>query len=450
MKEPITIETLTDAVHQILSIHRSGEEREARPVLAVSGGVDSMVLLASVARLSRSGRWNIPPLVFHLNHGIREEAAEDSRLVADFSRKLDLECFVYNRNIPALARRLSRSLEETGRIVRYHLLKKVCRKAGERAFVLTAHHADDFLETVLIRLIRTGSESSFQGLDSAGFLDGLLVLRPFLSFRKKTLEEIAHLEGIPFHGDATNREEGPLRNGIRHRLAPELEYLGLDPLRLIQHKDPELRLRPLSPESERLPWIRIDRPLLEGATWLEIKALLDRSLHRLGESPLSREVFGEFIRQLRETRKEGGRVRIETPVCHLWLVRGSPLFVIPGNSLLFREPRWWKESDGRFILSWNGQTRILRLPPDQHPGVFLQGMKMFLRAAEKGITKKVSEIFKEQRIPVSLRGRIPLILNTENRVVRILFSFLDGYRDLVSGDIQNPANLDGAENHSGS
>jgi len=172
-----------------------------RYVVAVSGGVDSMALLHMLT--------NQPGLrltVAHYDHGIRKDSAEDRRLVHEVAKEYGLP-FVYHTGLlgPGVS-------EEVARQARYEFLHRVRQASGADA-VITAHHQDDVLETIILNLARgTGR----RGLSSLKSTD--IVRRPLLRIPKNELLRYAEREGIRWREDSTNADEGYVRNYIRHRV----------------------------------------------------------------------------------------------------------------------------------------------------------------------------------------------------------------------------------------
>lgn len=185
-------------------------------VVAVSGGVDSMVLLDVLMRLRSSLRLSLH--VAHLDHGLRAESAADRRFVQDYARERHLPCTCARRRAGVYARRSSRSLEDAAREMRYAFLDEVAVSLGVR-YVMLGHQADDQAETVLLRLLR-GSGAT--GLAGMRVVRDQRYVRPLLSVERKTIELYASVAHIPFQEDASNLDVRHARNRVRHELLPQL------------------------------------------------------------------------------------------------------------------------------------------------------------------------------------------------------------------------------------
>lgn len=136
-------------------------------VFAVSGGVDSMVLLHLA--LSKISRENI--IVAHFNHNLRaEESDGDEEFVKNFCKKNKITFFSEKKDIGALAKSEKSSIEATARKYRYEFLAKICEKNNALA-ICTAHHLDDRIETAMFNLIRGTKFGGFSALKSSGTME---------------------------------------------------------------------------------------------------------------------------------------------------------------------------------------------------------------------------------------------------------------------------------------
>ncbi|MEP7205142.1 MAG: tRNA lysidine(34) synthetase TilS [Candidatus Saccharibacteria bacterium] len=175
-----------------------------RYVIAVSGGVDSVVLLDMFARLAAAspvGDYEI--IVAHFDHGIRSDSARDAQLVAKLSRHYG---FSFENQREELG---SRASEELARTRRYVFLRAVSHQYS--AALVTAHHADDSVETIAINISRGTGWRGLAVLDSD-------IIRPLLDMSKSEIITYATMHQLKWHEDSTNASDDYLRNRIRHRL----------------------------------------------------------------------------------------------------------------------------------------------------------------------------------------------------------------------------------------
>lgn len=184
-------------------------------VVAVSGGVDSVVLLHLLQRISVSRPLSLT--VAHLNHCIRPQGEADARFVAQLCADLRLSCHIESCDVPALARRDKLSLEMAGRQARRGFLQRVAaaRCAGR---VALGHHRDDQVETFLLRLSRG---SGVTGLAGMAMDDGLW-WRPLLACGRQQLLAYAASHRLAWVEDASNHDPDFVRNRLRSRVVPQL------------------------------------------------------------------------------------------------------------------------------------------------------------------------------------------------------------------------------------
>lgn len=172
-------------------------------VVAVSGGVDSMVLLDLLL-----GRQGLDLTVAHFDHGIRADSAEDRHFVEATAKKYRLP-FVYDEGKLGFG-----ASEAEARTARYKFLKNVRRTTGTEA-IITAHHQNDLLETAILNMLRGTGRKGLTSLDS-----GQGLLRPLLTVSKEEILGYAAMKGLAWHEDKTNQDVSYFRNYIRHRLLP--------------------------------------------------------------------------------------------------------------------------------------------------------------------------------------------------------------------------------------
>ncbi len=177
-------------------------------LVAVSGGADSMVLLDLLARLGESA----PALVVaHVDHGIHPESAAVAQLVARRAAELGL---------PVVGTRLrlgSAASETRARTARHAALRTLRRLAGAR-WILTAHHADDQRETVLMRVLRGTGPAGLAGMPRKG---GCLA-RPLLAVESAQLRGYAVERGLEWWEDPANRDPRHLRSWLRTSFLPQV------------------------------------------------------------------------------------------------------------------------------------------------------------------------------------------------------------------------------------
>ena len=264
-------------------------------LVAVSGGVDSVVLLDFLAeKLTREHgaefmRANL--VVAHFEHGIRgAESLADLEFVKGLAEKygvkLVFECC-------SLGEKAS---EEVARKARYEFLRKTAQ--AENAVIFTAHHKNDLAETFALNLARGGGWRAVACLDSPD------IERPFLRFSKQEILAMAEQRGLNWREDSTNLDEKFARNKIRQNL--HFSEQNLERIYQIWRQQVELKRQIEAATAEILPQIsqngQFQRQFFQAVP-NEVGFEIVREILRLqsGEIPLSRQVW-DFLHKIRTFR----------------------------------------------------------------------------------------------------------------------------------------------------
>ena len=192
-----------------------------RRVLAVSGGADSVALFRLFVYLEGGARRK------EGDDGEGEESREDARFVAELAGRYQIPFVVESIDPDELRRETERegSLEAAARNLRYRLLLENAGRFGAR-FILTAHHADDQIETLLHRFFRGSGIDGLAGMTRFRPLNEAVVLvRPLLDFRRSEILDYLGRLGQAWRTDSSNESPDFLRNRIRNELIPLLTDL---------------------------------------------------------------------------------------------------------------------------------------------------------------------------------------------------------------------------------
>lgn len=179
-------------------------------VLAVSGGVDSVVMLHAISENNKTFGMELDLIVAHFDHGIREDSAADARFVEALSYKYGLKC------VTSKAQLVKDTSEAVARSARWKFLKDI-REEYDAICIMTAHHADDVIETQIINLLRgTGR----RGLSVLRNTDS--IVRPLIKNTKQEIYDYAVKHGLEFVEDSSNIDTKYLRNRVRHLYLPKI------------------------------------------------------------------------------------------------------------------------------------------------------------------------------------------------------------------------------------
>jgi len=193
-----------------------GEPGEA--LVAVSGGADSVALIDLLRAMAEELRLTL--VVAHVDHGILPAGRPVSRTVKQLAEKYGLPFEFNELNLGP------ETTETEARRARYAWLRDVQKRRGAK-YIVTAHHEDDQVETILLRALRGSAPAGLAGI-SARSRGGLV--RPLLPFSRRELADYAHARGLAVHDDPANHDPRHLRSWLRTTLLPLLhERLGPTP-----------------------------------------------------------------------------------------------------------------------------------------------------------------------------------------------------------------------------
>ena len=186
-------------------------------VVGFSGGPDSVFLVEMLKKLQYF--FNFKIYLVHINHLLRgEDADADENFSFEYAKKNNLEIFIKRIPVKEIAKEVGKTLEEVGREERYKFFSEIYEKVGANK-IATAHNKDDQIETFLFRLIRG---TSLQGLEGIRIKNNNII-RPISEIHKKDILEYLNKNEIQYKIDKTNFENEFTRNSIRLDLIPFIE-----------------------------------------------------------------------------------------------------------------------------------------------------------------------------------------------------------------------------------
>ncbi len=189
-----------------------GDLSEKSFLIGVSGGSDSMCL---ANLFLKSG---LKFGVIHINYSLRgSESEEDMNFVTTWAKNNDIVCFVKVIDTPFILSNKGGNTQQLARDIRYSFFEET-RLKYHFDFICTAHHASDWLETVIFNVLRGGFIHAFIGIPA---VNGVILL-PLLSFPKKEVNDYLIQNNIPFRTDSSNNKLIYHRNLIRHEIIPSL------------------------------------------------------------------------------------------------------------------------------------------------------------------------------------------------------------------------------------
>ena len=415
-------------------------------LVGVSGGADSVALLHLLYQYRRELR--IFPHVVHLNHGIRGAAADrDAKYVEQLADKYSFPIAIKRVNVPALAEKGRKNLEEAARNARYDFFAEAGKRMGIGK-VVTAHTADDQAETYLMRLIRGAGARGLAAMKPETKLGSMTIVRPLLSAWRFEVEDYCRAHDLKPHIDHTNFLMQYLRNRMRHELLPNLEKINPNV------KEALVQSAELAYEDERY-FARIVEQLWDRGRALRVEELNKQEFSVLSRLILKgieaakgnlREINFGHISAIIEKIEDSEPWELHLP---------GGLFVLSdGRNLSFtkKKQKVVPQKKFRYELKVPGVTAVpeigkriktfavrsgIKFGPGEPKVAYLDraqlGRKLFVRNWREGDTfqplgmsgsKKLSDFFIDQKIPREERGRVP-ILTDNKKIVWVIGHRLD-------------------------
>ena len=316
--------------------HRCGIQRASTPsdaiIVATSGGADSVALLRAMAILTQRRTWQLRLVVGHVQHHLRDQAEDDAKFVADLAAQLNLPM----RRVDLDLAQTPGNLEASARRARYQALADMAQQADAR-HVVTAHHGDDQLETILMRLLRG---SSVRGLTGMAWRRKILprhdctLIRPMLALDHAKAQQFLNDLDQPWCHDHTNADVSRLRARLRHEVLPPLRDIGHNTPHHITRVTDHLRQANRLIENAidhaadhvvlRHNPITIDRPKARALPEIVLGGLLQRLLLQagVGSDQLGRRTLDPIIHAIQDTQggqryfqlARGVRVEVTSPI----------------------------------------------------------------------------------------------------------------------------------------
>lgn len=391
-----------------------------RIVVAVSGGVDSVALLSALCEMPAP----VPLRAVHVNHHLHPNAALWERHCRRLCRDLEVPLSLRHARIEV---RRGASLEAVARDARYRLLRAALRP-GE--LLLTAHHLDDQLETVLLQMLRGAGIAGLAAMPSLTRWGGAWLGRPLLQVPRAALVAWASASGLHWVDDDTNVDERFDRNYLRLRVLPVLRARWPSAARTVARSAAHLGevLGILTEVTER------DLAGLRRGDALDGRALVDLPVARQrlalrawlaerGAAPPDSAMV-EQIRRLTDAVRPDAAPVLRWPGGELRRFRGWLHVVVPAaTGSLIDVPSWsWERrrrlalGDGRGVLVLRrdprGDIDLDRLPASLSIRFRHGGERVALR--DGAGRRELKELLRAAAVLPWMRGRIPLVFGGES------------------------------------
>lgn len=263
-------------------------------LIAVSGGVDSMVLLHLFTNTDKQIG------VAHCNFQLREQANQEEALVKSTCEKLNINSHSKKFETEKLANKEGISIQMAARKLRYQWFQELCDLEGYTK-IATAHHVNDNLETTILHLVKGTGIRGLTGIPEKN----KTIIRPVLHFTKNELVSFAKQNNIPFLEDASNAKNDYERNFIRNQVIPAL--IEINPALETTYQSTLTNLL-LANHSHQLQVEKLKRKLIHDTTAGNVIYL-----NQLFKQSFAEQVFFELIRQYNFSSKQSEEIFNKLP-----------------------------------------------------------------------------------------------------------------------------------------
>ena len=308
-------------------------------IVAVSGGPDSVALLAGLDELFKLKKLDVRLIVAHLNHKLRGPASDaDARWVSKLSRQLGYQFIGRSVDVERLVKRTGDNLEQAARRARYNFLRKTAN-SHKAKLILTAHTLDDQAETVLLNLLRGSGPDGLAGMEPVRRIDrksDLIIARPLLGWAKRSdTENYCRARGIDFRVDEMNANEAFARVRMRTQILPLLKTFNPKAEEAINRAAEILREDSAALEAAAATLIEYSGAMPSSSN--RKQAAIRTDLLRIAQPALRRRALRQWLSVNRGDLRRLERAHISAVENLLFSPKSGRLVELPGGGVVTRK-----------------------------------------------------------------------------------------------------------------
>ena len=411
--------------------------KEDKIAIALSGGVDSIVLFHLLVTEYKDSYKEL--VVFHINHGLREESYEEAEFVEKFVKDFDVKFYKEELNMSDLERDSHTSEEMLARELRYQAFNKMAKLEGVTK-LLTAHHKNDQVENILMRLLTGRSIDHSLAICEEIEMAGLTIYRPLLNSLKAELEEYAKEKNLHYYVDATNFDTDYTRNNIRHNIVPLLNDINsgsfdnlINFANYYQNINNNLKKTILSKKDNYIFSRDKDKISLVKDKFLELNEeemyflLKDIITNELGVFDIKQKAIFDVISSL---KKNSGNKSYDLKNNLKIISQYETLYIHKIEKKCYNdkieiiidkicENSVYEFYQNKFIISTDAKDSEIGFNKSELP-LLITTKKEGDRVRRGKINKKLSRIFIDEKVPKELRDTLPVIRNNKGEVLGVL------------------------------
>ena len=411
--------------------------KEDKIAIALSGGVDSIVLFHLLVTEYKDSYKEL--VVFHINHGLREESYEEAEFVEKFVKDFDVKFYKEELNMSDLERDSHTSEEMLARELRYQAFNKMAKLEGVTK-LLTAHHKNDQVENILMRLLTGRSIDHSLAICEEIEMAGLTIYRPILNSLKAELEEYAKEKNLHYYVDATNFDTDYTRNNIRHNIVPLLNDINsgsfdnlINFANYYQNINNNLKKAILSNKDNYIFSRDEDKISLVKDKFLELNEeemyflLKDLITDELGVFDIKQKAIFDVVSSL---KKNSGNKSYDLKNNLKIISQYETLYIHKIEKKCYNdkieiiidkicENSIYEFYQNKFIISTDAKDSEIGFNKSELP-LLVTIKKEGDRVRRGEINKKLSRIFIDEKVPKELRDTLPVIRNNKGEVLGVL------------------------------
>ncbi|WP_314794273.1 tRNA lysidine(34) synthetase TilS [Gemella sanguinis] len=411
--------------------------KEDKIAIALSGGVDSIVLFHLLATEYKDSYKEL--VVFHINHGLREESYEEAEFVERLVKDFDVKFYKEELNMSDLERDSHTSEEMLARELRYQAFNKMAKLEGVTK-LLTAHHKNDQVENILMRLLTGRSIDHSLAICEEIEMAGLTIYRPLLNILKAELEEYAKEKNLHYYVDATNFDTDYTRNNIRHNIVPLLNDINsgsfdnlINFANYYQNINNNLKKAILSNKDNYIFSRDEDKISLVKDKFLELNEeemyflLKDLITDELGVFDVKQKAIFDVVSSL---KKNSGNKSYDLKNNLKIISQYETLYIHKIEKKCYNEKieiiidkicenSVYEFYQNKFIISTDAKDSEIGFNKSELP-LLITTKKEGDRVRRGEINKKLSRIFIDEKVPKELRDTLPVIRNNKGEVLGVL------------------------------
>ena len=411
--------------------------KEDKIAIALSGGVDSIVLFHLLVTEYKDSYKQL--VVFHINHGLREESYEEAEFVEKFVKDFDVKLYKEELNMSDLERDSHTSEEMLARELRYQAFNKMAKLEGVTK-LLTAHHKNDQVENILMRLLTGRSIDHSLAICEEIEMVGLTIYRPLLNSLKAELEEYAKEKNLHYYVDATNFDTDYTRNNIRHNIVPLLNDVNsgsfdnlINFANYYQNINNNLKKAILSNKDNYIFFRDEDKISLVKDKFLELNEeemyflLKDLITDELGVFDVKQKAIFDIVSSL---KKNSGNKSYDLKNNLKIISQYESIYIHKIEKKCYNdkieiiidkiyENSVYEFYQNKFIISTDAKDSEIGFNKSELP-LHITTKKEGDRVRRGEINKKLSRIFIDEKVPKELRDTLPVIRNNKGEVLGVL------------------------------